>query len=279
MKLGNLASRVAVAVIAVPILLFIIYQHRPEPVWVTVFVAAIIAMSEFFAMTLESRADRVAGTVTGAVAIAVLYWLPVAFPEADGVFLLLAMFCAVAPIFLYYLFRLGDMETSATRMAMTVTGIFYGGFLFTFLAFIKRDFGPMGGHFVVLVLVVAWMADTGAYTFGRLWGNRKLYPAVSPKKTRAGALGGVVGSVIGASVVRVLFLDHMGWADILVIAAVGSVLGQLGDLAESLIKRSRGVKDSGTILGGHGGILDRCDAVLFIAPFVYLYLQIRLLTM
>lgn len=279
MKLGNLASRVAVAVVAVPILLFIIYLDRPEPVWAAVFVASIVAMYEFFSMTLEDRADRMASTATGAAAVAILYWLPDAFPEAASTFLLLAMFCTVAPIFLYYLFRLGDMSTSAARMAMSVTGIFYGGFLFTFLAFIKRDFGPMGGHFVVLVLVVAWMADTGAYTFGRLFGNRKLYPAVSPKKTRAGALGGVIGSIIGASVVRVLFLEHMSWADILAIAVVGSVLGQLGDLAESLIKRSRGVKDSGSILGGHGGILDRCDAVLFIAPFVYLYLQIRILTL
>ena len=124
---------------------------------------------------------------------------------------------------------------------------------------------------MLLVLIVAWLADTGGYFAGRFLGKAKLYEAVSPKKTWAGAYGGIAGSVVG---VIALKLVHASWLDVgrrLAIAVPGGILGQLGDLAESLIKRSVGVKDSGALFPGHGGILDRIDAVLFIAPYVYGY--------
>src|SRR5690606_4499891 len=145
----------------------------------------------------------------------------------------------------------------------------------TFLALIKRDFHGHGADVLVLVLLVAWLGDTGAYFAGRFFGKRKLYPAVSPKKTWAGAIGGVMGSVLAAAVVKLGLMDGvLSWTDVLLIAIPGAVLGQMGDLVESLVKRSTGVKDSGALLPGHGGILDRVDAVLFLAPYVYLYLQL-----
>jgi phosphatidate cytidylyltransferase len=133
-----------------------------------------------------------------------------------------------------------------------------------------------GSDVVVLIFLIAWVGDTGAYFAGRFLGNRKLYPAVSPKKTWAGAIGGLVGSVIAAAVLKVLRLDAvLTWVDVFLLAVPAAMLGQLGDLAESLLKRSVGVKDSGSLLPGHGGILDRIDAVLFIAPYTYLYLVLR----
>jgi len=128
---------------------------------------------------------------------------------------------------------------------------------------------------VLLVLLVAWLADTGGYFAGRFLGNAKLYPAVSPKKTWAGAWGGLAGSVVGVAVLKLFFAEWLTWLDVFMIAIPGGIIGQMGDLAESLIKRSVGVKDSGTLLPGHGGILDRIDAVLFIAPYVYAYLMVR----
>jgi phosphatidate cytidylyltransferase len=153
-----------------------------------------------------------------------------------------------------------------------VTGIVYAGFLTMFLALLKT-FG--GGDAVLLVLLVAWVADTGAYFAGRFLGNAKLYEAVSPKKTWAGAWGGLAGSLGGAALLKVIHYHQLAWIDVLLIAIPGGILGQMGDLAESMIKRSTGVKDSGSLLPGHGGILDRIDAVLFIAPYVYVYIQVR----
>jgi phosphatidate cytidylyltransferase len=134
----------------------------------------------------------------------------------------------------------------------------------------------------MFALVVMWLGDTGAYFAGRFLGKAKLYPAVSPKKTRAGAVGGLVGSFAAAALMKVIWEEvpsgghcPFSWLDIALLAIPGAALGQMGDLAESLLKRSTGVKDSGSILPGHGGILDRIDAVLFFAPYMHLYIQLR----
>jgi phosphatidate cytidylyltransferase len=267
-KLGNLAARLLVAAIAAPVLLFAMHQPRPEWTWAFVLAGSLIAMQEFFAMTLDDAGDRRAGVVIGAAAVALLYWVPAARGGA-----LLAVVVAVILPGLYYLFRFGELATVALRYTATVCGIAYAGVLFTCIALIKRDFGADGGHLVMLVLLVTWIADTGAYFAGRAFGRKKLYPAISPGKTWAGVFGGIAGGVAAAAGMKLLALPHLlSWLDVVALSAPGAVLGMLGDLVESMIKRSRGVKDSGSILPGHGGILDRVDAVLFYAPYVYFYL-------
>lgn len=286
-KLGNLASRFLVALVAGPIVVTIIYLDRPEFTFALVLAAAAIAMYEFFAMTLDDARDRQVSLLLGALCVAGMYWLqpialfklpPDGFPIAGRVTLaalgpIIVMVTAVVPIGLYYLFRFGDMKTVAPRFAYSVTGIVYVGVLLGFLALIKRDFGPAGGDIVLFCLLVVWIGDTGAYFGGRFFGKRKLYPEVSPKKTWAGAVGGLLGSAVTAALMKVFLMDYLAWTHILAIALPGAVLGQMGDLVESLFKRSTGVKDSGAILPGHGGILDRVDAVLFFAPYAYLYLM------
>jgi phosphatidate cytidylyltransferase len=268
-KLGNLATRVLVAVIALPLLLLAVYQPHPEIVWGIVFAASLLTMHELFTMTLDAPADRLPSLVIGAAATAAFYWLPARYAPFMTPFL--ASFLVPA---LYYLFRPGDIATVAARLAFTSSGIIYGGLLFTFLALIKRDL-PHGEDYIVLLLATAWLSDTGGYFAGKFLGKRKLYPLVSPNKTWAGSIGGVAAAVAGGVAIEHYRLPELTWYDVALLAGVGSVLGQLGDLIESLIKRSRGVKDSGAILPGHGGLLDRVDAVLFIAPFFYLYAIIR----
>lgn len=283
MALGNLASRFLVAIIAAPALIFLMY--RPESVLIAgvVTVAAILAMREFFNMTLTEPGHKRAMLIMGAAAISIFYWMN---PDALGVgdetgrLLLvtgpvLAMAVAVLGPAIYFLFRFRDVETSAANMAFSTMGIVYAGLLFMTVAMAKRDFGPHGGDAVLLVLTIAWFGDTAAYFAGRFFGNKKLYEAVSPKKTWAGAYGGVLGSLLAVALMKLIRWDALSWVDVAVLGIVGNVLGQVGDLAESLIKRARGIKDSGSLLPGHGGMLDRVDAVLFIAPFVYLYFMLR----
>lgn len=285
MALGNLAQRFLVAVVAVPILLLILGFHRPEPTWLLIFVASLLAMRELFGMMLPPE-DRGPALALGAVACAAFYWLdPITLAgyastpepirslafEGNG---LAAALAVVAPG-LYFLFRFRDIPSVAGRYAATVTGIVYAGFLTTYLAKLKLVDPHHGAGTVLIVLIVAWIADTGAYFAGRFLGKAKLYEAVSPKKTWAGAWGGLAGSVAGVIVLKLVYATWLGWVDVFAIAIPGGILGQLGDLSESLLKRSVGVKDSGSLLPGHGGILDRIDAVLFIAPYVYGYLMVR----
>jgi phosphatidate cytidylyltransferase len=286
LALGNLAQRFVVAAVAIPILLGVLYGlHRPEPTWLLVFAASLLAMHEFFAMTLPVE-DRKPALVLGALACAAFYWLdPTTVAVYDHVPALLvrvvfagssvAIAMVVVVPGLYFLFRFRDMTTVAARFAATVTGIVYAGFLVTYLAKLKVVDPERSGNTVLIVLVVAWVADTGGYFAGRFLGRAKLYEAVSPKKTWAGAWGGLAGSVLGVAVLKLVDAHWLTWFDVLAIAIPGGILGQLGDLAESLIKRSVGVKDSGALLPGHGGVLDRIDAVLFIAPYVYAYLIVR----
>lgn len=288
MALGNLAQRFLVAVVAIPILLALFYYHRPEPTWLLVFGASLIAMHEAFAMLLPAE-DRRAALVLGGVATAAFYWLdpavlagygglPAALVGAADAGSAVPLALAVVAPGLYFLFRFRDIPTVAGRYAATVAGIVYAGYLLTYLAKLKliERFQPGdGGDAVLIVLIVAWVADTGAYFAGRFLGKARLYEAVSPKKTWAGAWGGLAGSLVGVVALKLISAHWLSWLDVVLIAIPGGILGQLGDLTESLLKRSVGVKDSGALLPGHGGLLDRIDAVLFIAPYAYAYLVIR----
>lgn len=274
MALGNLAARFAVAAVALPPLIAAIYMDSPHYVWGIVFVASLIAMHEYLAMGLEDETDRRVSLAIGAGSCAILYWLNWFEPRAQPA--LLAVVVAMVPTTLYYLFRFGDLKSVADRLNTSIIAIIYGGLMFTIVALLKR--GPGGGDILILLLLTAWASDTGGYFAGKYLGKRKLYEAVSPKKTWAGSIGGVAAVLAAAAVFKELRMhDAISWLDLVLLCGPGAVLGQMGDLCESMMKRSRGVKDSGAILPGHGGILDRVDAILFIAPYFYVYITLRAL--
>jgi phosphatidate cytidylyltransferase len=262
MKLDNLVVRLLTVAPLVPLLIIAIQWERPEAVWGIVFAATVIALIEYFGMALEDRTDRTAGVVFGAALAALAYW------GGPAAVVLLPAIVIVPAI--YFLFRFRDLATVMPRLGLSALGLVYAGLLLTSLALQKRDL-PHGGDWVLLTLMTAWFGDTGAYFAGRFLGRTKLYPAISPGKTRAGALGGLAGSFAGAALANLWFFPELGWVHGAIVTILGGALGQTGDLVESMLKRAFGVKDSGKILPGHGGILDRIDAVLFIAPFVYAY--------
>lgn len=140
-----------------------------------------------------------------------------------------------------------------------------------------RNWGQSYSNFYVLfALCIPWMADTGAYFSGKLFGRTKLCPEVSPKKTREGAIGGIIFSVIANMIMAFIFekwlfspAANINYINLIVISLVGSMISIVGDLCFSLVKRSYRVKDFGRVIPGHGGILDRFDSVIFVVPFVY----------
>lgn len=128
-------------------------------------------------------------------------------------------------------------------------------------------------RYVLLLLAIVWSGDTGAYFVGRRFGKKKLAPRMSPNKTVAGAIGGLASSVLGGLVINAVYGGTLAaWPTIIVVSIIGGALGQMGDLVESCFKRFSGIKDSGVIFPGHGGVLDRVDGLLFAAPAIWFIL-------
>lgn len=123
--------------------------------------------------------------------------------------------------------------------------------------------------FVVFALLIVWLTDSGAYFTGRKFGKKKLWPEISPNKTVEGFYGGVIVAVIGAFILNAIYPFADNWINLLLVTIAASIIGQFGDLAESAIKRHYHVKDSGTLLPGHGGMLDRFDSLLFVVPLLH----------
>ncbi|HTD77683.1 MAG TPA: phosphatidate cytidylyltransferase, partial [Chloroflexota bacterium] len=160
---------------------------------------------------------------------------------------------------------------SAVRWALTAAGLLYVvGLCATLL--LLRGAGGAGGAgqtWILTVCAITWGCDTAAYAVGRAIGRTPFFPRISPHKTVEGALGGIVGGVAAATAVASLLHLHQPLATIIAIAFTGTLAAQAGDLAESAFKRQAGVKDSGTLIPGHGGVLDRVDSLLFVGGLTY----------
>lgn len=274
---GGLARRIGFAVVAIPLALAIVWWGG-VPLVLLLAVAAALGARELFDLAARDgvRAARVLGIASAAV-IAPITWatiasagaraaLEAAWPYLAALWLLAVLTWALAAR------RPTDRPLSAA--AVTVLAVAYTGALPAFLLDIRHAGHGLrswaGAWLVFFPLVVTWVCDTAAMFGGRAFGGPRLAPAVSPGKTRSGSLAGVVGGLIVAPIFGLGIFPRVGVAaplwELLVIAAVLTVVGQVGDLAESLVKREAGVKDSSRLIPGHGGVLDRLDSLYFVVP-------------
>jgi phosphatidate cytidylyltransferase len=263
----NLAIRFATAAVGAPLIVALLYKGPPWGFYVLVLPATLIGAWELFNMTHPGdRLSQVLGVMMTALASGATYL-------AGGDVRVLATMIVAVPLAgpLLTLIRLGDMQTAALRACAMGFGPLFVGVPLTLLAILRRDLGADGPGYVVLTIMFAWFGDTGGYFAGRFLGRHKLYEAVSPKKTVEGSLGSLGGSVLAAVLAHFWFLPSLSLAHGIPLALVAGALGQAGDLGESVLKRSTGVKDSGAIVPGHGGILDRVDALLLTSAVTYLY--------
>ncbi len=260
---SNLVVRLLTAVVAAPAILYLLFAAPPWGFQVLVMAAVAVAAYELFGMTMgKDRVLEAYGVLASlAVATVLLY-----FPSPP---ILVATF-ALLPMagLLFSLVRPDPIDRADRRMAWMIAGPLYVGLLATIGRLHMRD---NGGGWVVLTMMLAWFGDTGGYFAGRAFGKHKLYEKVSPKKTIEGSFGGLAGSVLGALVAHYWYLQALPLIGGIALALVAGALGQAGDLCESLIKRSAGVKDSGFIVPGHGGLLDRVDALVFTSAATWLY--------
>ncbi len=265
---SNLVVRIGTAVVAVPLILLLLYKGPPWGLYLLALPALLIGSYELFSMTHPGdKPSQLIGVAMAGAVSATLYFLGT---DLRYVIAILAIVPVSGP--LITLIRLGDIKTTALRSTAMGMGPIYVAAPLTFLAMMNRDVPNRDGpSYVVMTLMFAWFSDTGGYFAGRFLGKHKLYEAVSPKKTIEGAIGGLCGSALGAVLAHFWFLPSLSLAHGIPLAIVAGGLGQAGDLGESLIKRATGVKDSGAIVPGHGGILDRVDALLLTSTVTFLY--------
>lgn len=276
----ELASRLAVAVIGIPVAVFIIYRGG----WpLGIFLAGIGALGarEYYKMAPDKT---VAFGWLGTALAAALPLVAALQPEyrafgPRAFALVLGAGLLTLALSLWFRWPNGRPMDASSR---TIMGALYTGGTLSFWVLLRGlpehvSAEATAGHGAALLIFpiwVTWMGDTFAYGFGSRWGGAKLIEAVSPKKTKVGAIGGLAGSVLAGGLFAWLWLTDvpgfaMSWPVAAALSVPIAVVGQVGDLAESVIKRDAGVKDSSNLLPGHGGVLDRLDALFFTVPFTY----------
>lgn len=288
-KKSDLLPRLLTSVIAIPVLLYSIFIARSPLLAAIVLFAAMISTWEYLNITLKEYTDfgwlRYLGLGLSGFLFAVLYW--------GKAYTLFALALVVILPFIVLLFTFKERTDYTKLYGATLTGIVYGTLPISALALLQLDTGPSSGAWVLIALGLTWGSDTFAYFGGRAFGKRKLSPRISPNKTIEGTISGLFGSIFFGIALNELMAFaagprgydsnlfglsalpvHLEWQalslpQILLLALPANAASQLGDLAESAIKRAHDVKDSGVIVYGHGGILDRIDGLMFSVPWVY----------
>lgn len=265
MAASNLTMRLLSAGIMVPALLYsLFWATTPWVYFGIVGACATLGARELFVMTMPGQtALQVWGVLASTVVLGLVTF------DAPSPWFLASLTAIVIIGMLATLVRPEPIEASSSRMSWLIAGPLYVGGLFGILCnlFVREH----GGAWVVLAMMFSWFSDTGGYFAGRFFGKHALYPVVSPKKTIEGSIGGLLGSLVGVLTACFGYLQELPLLHGIVLAIVAGALGQAGDLCESLIKRSVGVKDSGNIVPGHGGVLDRADALLFTSAATWVY--------
>jgi phosphatidate cytidylyltransferase len=258
----NLLVRVATAIVGLPLIGVFVFWPDTRGFAGLCLVAAVLALIEYTGLAMRgcSLVERV-----GTVLVGCGLFLTLTLWPGHAVAWLLASVMAIG---LLCLPRAVDPRAAWPRLSAAGFGAFYVGGLLAALPILHAHVGPA---WVALAIAVSFGNDTGAYFMGRALGKRRLAPAISPGKTVEGAIGGLAANLIVVFVARVCFMPDLTLRDVAMIAVPSAVVGPVGDLVESLLKRAVGAKDSGRLLPGHGGILDRIDALLFVGAYVCLY--------
>ncbi len=268
--MGDVLKRAATAAVLVPMVLGAIYlDASPWAVAIACAVVAWISLDEYLRMALPVTEEDSGGllrAVTGLLGVAIVL-LPVLWGPGQVLPPLLAG-SAIA-IGFSTLARPKHLPEAGRHFGVCLAGLLYVPLLVSVLPLLKQQ-GL--AHWITISLCMAFFSDTVAYFFGRAFGKHKLYEAVSPKKTWQGAFGGVLGALLATVGVGSMWLTpELSIGHAVILGVLGNVCGQAGDLVESMLKRTHGVKDSSNLLPGHGGMLDRIDAMVYVAPVVYYY--------
>ena len=258
-----LRTRLLTAAVAVPGLWVFIEFAPPWMFAGFITIVTAIGLAEYFAMAIPDHLpERVAGTIFGLLVAA---GVATRDPNLWGAGVSIALIAGLG----FVLARHEDLAAGVRRLGLQILGVLYVGFFVPHITLLRELSQGEGWRWVLFTVVVVFGSDSGGYFAGRAYGRRKLMPGVSPNKTVEGAVGAIVAAVLAGLLMQVLVHRALGVSETIGLAVILSALAQFGDLCESALKRAFGAKDSGWIIPGHGGILDRLDSLLF--PFVFTY--------
>lgn len=283
---SSLAQRVVSALILLPIVVGVVWWGV-WPITAIVVVATVIGLIELYgAFSQGGYRPR----IPLGIALALLLIVAVALQATAVLDLVMPLvtFAVIASL-VFELTRHSERNALAS-WALTLAGAFYLGWLLSHFILLRMLSTPLrsnvftliglsldsGAAWIYLILAITWIQDTAAYFVGKYIGRHKLAPVLSPKKTWEGAIGGLLGSVAAAIGFAVIFGLPISAPQALFLGLIGGIVGPLGDLAESMIKRQVGIKDAGNLIPGHGGILDRADSLLFTGPVLYYLIKLLL---
>ena len=315
--MNNLTLRILTAVAAIPVIVILCIAGKLY-FFVFVALVSAIALSEYYGIARAKGAKPLTGPgilcgflinlsfyhgrlQTAVARLSESAGIALPFPS-QAQLLMIVLLLVVAGLSLIELFR--NEGSPVLNLAVTLFGLLYIPLFFGTLIGIRELFVPLdfpmlrfftgesgfpdlaaidrvyrwGGYTVVSVLATIWICDSAAFHVGSAIGRHKLFPRVSPNKSWEGAVAGFLCAVASAVAAKYLVLEYLTTGSAVVIGAIVGVFGQLGDLIESLLKRDAGIKDSSGLIPGHGGVFDRFDSLLLVAPLVYLYLDFFLLS-
>jgi phosphatidate cytidylyltransferase len=267
-------KRILTALVALPILLYTVWSLTPYFFVVLTAGAIVVALVEFYSIAAKAgcKPQSESGYAAALIVIAsFVFDEPVLTVAALAALVIWSLGAAIL--------RPDNLKTALSSVSATVFGVIYVALLAACLIGVRmipdsatKTLVPhLASKMLTMFFAIVMLTDTGAYYTGRTLGRHKLAPRVSPGKTIEGAIGGFVTAVVAGFLCKLTFFPEVPIAHAMALGAALGVIGQFGDLAESLLKRGANVKDSGTLLPGHGGMLDRVDSLLFCAPVLYFY--------
>lgn len=266
---AGIVPRLAAILVGVPCV-YIITERGGVFFLLLVDLIILLGMNEFFHL-MEAKGNRPSRLLGYTAALAVSLHVYLGGPALTLVVTLILILIMIREVFR------PDVDKALANIAVTVLGIMYVGWLGSHFVMLRELDDDYGSRIVFFGLLIIWACDTVAYIVGILLGRKKLVPHISPKKTWAGAIGGLVGGGLAGWVSAITFLPLITPAAGASLGLACALVGQFGDLVESLLKRDAGLKDSAQLIPGHGGILDRVDSLLFSMPLLFYWFRFMVL--
>lgn len=267
--MSNGAVRVLVSVAAIPLIIGASYFGK---YFFLIFVLAVSLISYYEFSVLIKNKNISPGSPFGLISVALIV-LNEYFKIFDNYLLIFLIFALLSANELFRNKGSAIINLGSTMLSVSYVG-FFSAALINIREFYTDDIYLNGGYVIISVLATIWICDSAAYYIGTAFGKHKLFPRISPNKSWEGAAAGFVFAVVSMVLAKNFIIDFLSWNTVIGIAVVIGVLGQIGDLIESLFKRDAQVKDSSTLIPGHGGVFDRFDSLLFSAPFIIFLLKL-----